>query len=306
MRRLKNRKQIDMMKRLHRTLLLIPLLIGLWACAASNEPFPTLTEIPPAPTRTSTPSPPTPTLTITPLGCLTQPGRAEQGVVQETTPPQEYLIYLPPCYDEIPDMRYPVLYLLHGQTYTDDQWVRLGAVKVMDRLLLNKEIPPFIIIFPDDRYWNVQAGPGFGDRLVNHLIPYIDQNYRTLADREHRAIGGMSRGAGWAFRLGLQRWDLFGTLGLHSLAVFSNDRSLYEEWLTAIPPASWPNIFMDGGEGDPEMGFNSSIESMLTELDIPHEWHLYPGEHDEMYWRAHVEEYLRWYAGIWTEQSQEQ
>ncbi len=306
MPRLKNRKQIDIMIHLRRTLLLIPLLAGLWACSTPNEPIATPTVVPPTPTQTPTPLPPTPTPTATPLGCLTQPGRVEQGVLQETTPPQQYLIFLPPCYDDQPDVRYPVLYLLHGQTYTDDQWVRLGAVKVMDKLLLNGEISPFIIVFPDDRYWNVQAGPGFGERLVDHLVPYVDQNYRTLADREHRAIGGMSRGAGWTLRLGLERWDLFGTLGLHSLAAFADDRPFLSDWLKEIPPASWPNIFMDMGESDQELGFNSQFENTLTQLGIPHEWHLYPGAHDEAYWGAHVEEYLRWYAQVWAEQANEQ
>jgi enterochelin esterase-like enzyme len=230
----------------------------------------------------------------------------EQGIVEETKPPQEYLIYLPPCYDEMPDLRYPVLYLLHGQTYNDDQWVRLGAVEVMDRLFLKEDVSPFIIVFPDDRYWNVEAGPGFGQRLVDHLMPYIDQNYRSLADREHRAIGGMSRGAGWALRLGLRRWELFGTLGLHSLAAFGDDRPFLRNWLEAIPPEKWPEIFIDTGENDSELGFNLLFENTLTQLGIPHEWHLYPGAHDEAYWEAHAEEYLRWYAEGWAEQAEEQ
>jgi enterochelin esterase-like enzyme len=295
-----------MMKQLRRTFFLFSLLTGLWACTPPSVPTPTPTAIPATLTQTTTPLPPTATPTATPLGCLTQPGRIEQGVVQATTPPQEYLIYLPPCYDEKPDLRYPVLYLLHGQTYTDDQWVRLGAVEVMDRLLLNNETSPFIIVFPDDRYWNVQAGPGFGQRLVDYLVPYIDLNYHTLADRDHRAIGGMSRGAGWALRLGLQRWELFGTLGLHSLAAFSDDRPVLRYWLVAIPAESRPNIFIDTGESDSELGFNSLFESLLIELGIPHEWHLYPGAHDEAYWRAHVEEYLRWYAEVWTGQAEGQ
>ncbi len=291
---------------LRRTLFLIPLLAGFWACTPPNEPAPTPTAISITPTFTPTVLPPTPTPTVTPLSCLAQPGRVEKGAVQETKPPQEYLIYLPPCYDEKPDLRYPVLYLLHGQTYTDDQWVRLGAVEVMDKLLLKNEASPFIIVFPDDRYWNVQAGPGFGQRLVDHLVPTIDRTYRTLADREHRAIGGMSRGAGWALRLGLQRWNLFGTLGLHSLAAFADDRPFLGAWLEAIPPEAWPNIFIDTGESDSELGFNSLFESMLTEFGIPHEWHLYPGAHDEAYWSAHVEEYLRWYAEVWAEQAEGQ
>lgn len=295
-----------MITRLHRTLLLFSFLIGLWACSPPIESTATPTTIPPTPSKKLTPLPPTPIPTATPLGCLTQPGRVEQGAVQETVPPQEYLIYLPPCYDEKPDLRYPVLYLLHGQTYIDDQWVRLGAVSVADKLILGGEALPFIIVFPDDRYWNTPSGPGFGQRLIDYLIPYIDQNYRTVADREHRALGGMSRGAGWTLRLGLQHWELFGSLGLHSLAAFGADRPFLEEWLGLIPPASWPDIFIDVGESDTELGFNSLFEKMLTQYGIPHEWHLYPGAHDETYWGAHVEEYIRWHTEIWMQQGTEQ
>ena len=69
--------------------------------------------------------------------------------------------------------------LLHGQTYTDDQWVRLGAATIADQLILAGEAPPFIIVFPDDRYWNLVSGPAFGARLVDALIPYIDATYRN-------------------------------------------------------------------------------------------------------------------------------
>lgn len=295
-----------MMIRLHRTLFFLSLLIGFWSCSPLDEPVITPTPIPATATETSTSFPPTLTPTATPLGCLTQPGRVEQGAVQETVPPQEYLIYLPPCYDEKPETKYPVLYLLHGQTYIDDQWVRLGAVTAADRLILSGEASPFIIVFPDDRYWNAPAGPGFGQRLIDYLIPYIDRNYRTLADRDNRALAGMSRGAGWTLRLGLKRWELFGTLGLHSLAAFGADRPFLEDWLGLIPPESWPNIFIDVGESDTELGFNSLFEGMLTQYGIPHEWHLYPGAHNEAYWRAHVEEYLRWHTEIWMQQAIEQ
>lgn len=289
------------MIRLRRILLFLPLLSGLWACSPSNQPTPTLTVIPATPTPIP---PPTITPTATPLGCLSRPGRVEQGVVNETNPPQEYLIYLPPCYDEKTDLRYPVIYLLHGQTYTDDQWLRLGVAAAANRLILNHETPPFIIVLPDDRYWNVPAGPGFGQRLVEDLIPYVDRHYRTLPDRRYRALGGMSRGAGWTLRLGLQRWDLFGALGLHSLAAFGEDRPFLQDYLEQVPPEAWPRIFMDMGDKDQELGFNSQFEALLTQMGIPHEWHLYPGAHDEPYWSAHVEEYLRWYALGWEQQTE--
>ncbi len=99
----------------------------------------------------------------------------------------------------------------------------------------------------------MQAGPGFGKRLVENIIPYIDANYRTLADRDHRAIGGMSRGAGWSLRLGLADWKLFGAIGLHSLAVMQKDASRIGDWLADIPVSQRPHIFMDIGDNDQEL-----------------------------------------------------
>ena len=285
----------------------LTLLATICACSPSNQSISTLTH--PTPTasqtlqQTFTPAPPTVTSTATQasLACLTQPGRVDAGNLESTNPAQEYLIYLPPCYDEKTEERYPVLYLLHGQTYTHDQWVRLGAVNVIDNLILSRESVPFIVVFPDDRYWNLPPGPGFGQRLVENLIPYIDQNYRTIANRDHRAIGGMSRGAGWALRLGLTRWDLFSTIGLHSLAVLQKDASKIEDWLADIPPPSRPRVFMDIGDNDQELSMASQMETQFNEYGLLHEWHLYAGTHTEEYWSAHMEEYIQWYAEGWNE-----
>ena len=228
------------------------------------------------------------------------PGRIEEGSLDSFRPAQEFRVYLPPCYDEKTDERYPVLYLLHGQTYTDDQWIRLGATRVLDALIVSGESRPFIIVFPDDRYWNLEAGPAFGDRLINDIVPYIDATYRTLPDRSHRAIGGMSRGAGWSLRLGLSRWELFSAIGLHSLAVLQKDASRIEGWIGKIPPSSRPQIFMDIGENDQELLMAQRVESQFNDFDVLHEWYLYSGAHTEEYWSAHVEEYMRWYAGQWN------
>lgn len=286
-----------------RTKLLSLLLSLLTAFTACSPPAPTLpTATAPPPVATSIPQA-TPTIsffpTPTPLTCLTQPGRVEEGVLDSFRPAQEFRIYLPPCYDEQLDKRYPVLYLLHGQTYNDDQWVRLGAVHVLDELILSGESQPFIIVFPDDRYWNLEAGPGFGTRLIDDIIPHIDENYRTIPDRDHRAIGGLSRGAGWSLRLGLTRWELFGTIGLHSLAVLQKDASRLSQWVSSIPASSRPTIFMDIGDNDQELALAKRIESQFNNFDLSHEWHLYSGAHTEEYWGAHVEEYIRWYAGQW-------
>jgi enterochelin esterase-like enzyme len=281
--------------------ILLTLLATITACSSSNQPLPTSTPAPLTPTLKPTPTASSvPASTIIPLACLINPGRIEEGRLDSTKPPQEFRIYLPPCYDEKTDQRYPVLYLLHGQTYTDDQWIRLGAVKVIDALIKSGESIPFIIVFPDDHYWNLPPGPGFGQRLVDELVPYIDNTYRTLPDRNHRAIGGMSRGAGWALRLGLTRWDLFGTIGLHSLAVLQKDASQVTGWLADIPPSSRPRVFMDIGDNDQELEMAQVVESQFNSDGLLHEWHLYSGAHTEEYWRAHVEEYIQWYADGWN------
>jgi enterochelin esterase-like enzyme len=292
-----------------RAVLLMTLLAFITACSPPNQPAPTSTPSSP----TATPFSPTATpLLNNPIevstsvsdsqknGCLSQPGRVENGKVESTKPPQEYIIYLPACYDEQTDEHFPVLYLLHGQTYTADQWIRLGAVDTLDQLIISGESRPFIIVFPDDRFWNLEAGSGFGDRLVNALVPYIDETYRTLPNRNHRAIGGLSRGSGWALELGLTRWDLFSIIGLHSLAVLQGDGSQIEQWLTEVPPSSYPNIFMDSGDNDPELAMALNVESMFTKNGIIHEWHLFSGAHTEEYWSAHVGEYISWYASQWN------
>ncbi|HMB24910.1 MAG TPA: alpha/beta hydrolase-fold protein, partial [Anaerolineales bacterium] len=147
---------------------------------------------------------------------------------------------------------------------------------------------------------NLPPGPAFGQRLVEQLVPYIDATYRTFPDRDHRAIGGMSRGAGWALRLGLTHWDLFGTIGLHSLAVFQEDASQVTDWLGTIPPSMRPRVFMDLGDNDPELARARQVEAQFNEFGLSHEWHLYRGNHSEAYWSTHVQEYIQWYADGWN------
>ncbi len=284
----------------------LALLIGLSACQPSKEIIPTQTGAPVTETAiaSATPSPtPAPP---TPLVCLTEPGALKQDVVSTTKPPQEFIIYLPPCYDSAIDTHYPVLYLLHGQTYTDDQWVRLGVPAMADQLIHNGASIPFIIVFPDDRYWNVDAGSGFGDRFINSLIPYVDQSYRTLTDRANRSLGGLSRGGGWAVELGLGHTDLFGALGLHSPAIFKDNAPYLTRIIADIPPEDRPNLWVDIGDADMELSRAILFEEILTQSDYLHEFHLLSGDHTENYWSAHVDKYLRWYVEQWEKEPVEQ
>ena len=298
MRRMKTRRATKWMA------WFLTLLAFITACSPSDLPALTSTSNPStsAPQPTLTPSATTDLSTTDPTqpACLSRRGRVDSGTVESTEPAQEYLIYLPPCYDEQTDQRYPVLYLLHGQTYTADQWIRLGAVDSLDRLIRFHQARPFIIVFPNDRYWYTETGSGFGDRVVDALIPFIDDHYRTNPNRQQRAIGGMSRGAGWALRLGLSHWNQFSIIGLHSLAVFQEDGSRIDKWLKEIPTSSYPTVFMDIGDNDRELANARKAESLFNDYGLSHEWHLYSGAHTEEYWQAHVPEYIEWYAAQWN------
>ena len=254
------------------------------------------------------PSPqPSPTLTPSPTQevCWRQGGRIEINQIRNNLLllPLEFRVYLPPCYDQHTSNRYPVLYLIHGQTYNDDQWDRLGVDEIADQLIAAGELPPFLVVMPRDRVWSQPSEDKFGQAVIEALLPLIDTDYRTLADRRYRAVGGLSRGAGWAVHLGLSHWDSFGAIGAHSLPVFYSDLPFIKQWLDAIPPDSLPRIYLDLGDKDRLQLTRSAkwFEELLAQKDIPHEWHLYPGYHEEAYWQAHLEEYLRWYGEGWKD-----
>ncbi len=274
---------------------------GLSACTPSVQAFPTPVVLTPTATATQPPTPIPATPTATPLTCLTEPGSLVKDMVPTTKPPQAFIIYLPPCYQSQTDLRYPVLYLLNGQTYNMDQWVRLGAPAYADRMIQANQSPPFVIVFPDDRYWNSEAGPGFGSRFINDLIPYVDKNYRTLADRAHRSLGGLSRGGGWTVQLGMKYPELFGALGLHSPAVFKEDAPYVEAYIQHMPAGTRPRLWLDIGDSDKELGYGLELEDILTRNDYIHDFHLFTGDHSENYWSAHIEAYLRWYIQAWQE-----
>lgn len=262
------------------------------------------TSPPPSPLASPTPAaPPSSTPTPAPPPCLKQGGRKEAGSLE--TPllrqPLEFLVYLPPCYDEEPERRYPVLYLIHGQSYNQDQWDRLGADELVDQLYPSGELPPFMIVMPRDRVWTQPTEDLFGQAVAEVLIPYIDRTYRSLPDRAYRAVGGLSRGGGWAVHLGIHYRHLFGALGGHSPAIFHTDTQHLRSILTKTPLEELPRIYLDIGDKDRPEILRSALwfENLLTELGIPHRWHLFSGYHEEAYWSAHLESYLRWYAQDW-------
>lgn len=231
------------------------------------------------------------------------------GMVEAFSLPSELLdhdlrlrVYTPACYEEHDDARYPVLYFIHGQTYNEDQWDRLGADEAADALIADGEVAPFIIVMPADQsHYTQPAANAFDEAVVEELIPWVDETYRTISERESRAVGGLSRGASWAFHLAIFYPELFGAMGGHSPPVFQEDAPRMRAMLDLLTVELRPRIWLDIGNGDQVAILESAtwFEGLLNERDIPHQWSLFPGNHSEQYWSSHVELYLRWYAEEW-------
>ncbi len=147
-------------------------------------------------------------------------------------------VYTPPGYER-GAQRYPVLYLLHGGGDTDDSWPTVGrAGAILDNLIAEKKTVPMIVVMPAghvSRTFQLRTGQNtmghdeFNTDLTGSVVPYIDKNYRTQADRDHRAIGGLSMGGLQTLTLSLTRSDLFSYVGVFSSGWFSQMRDQVEK-----------------------------------------------------------------------------
>lgn len=146
-----------------------------------------------------------------------------------TGQPRRVMVYTPPGYDADPKTKYPVLYLQHGGGEDETGWSKQGHMHfILDNLIAEKKAVPMVVVM--ERGYATRAGEqpaapqpgrGFGggafeDVVLKDLIPMIDATYRTLADREHRAIAGLSMGSGQAMQIGLTHTDTFSAVGAFS------------------------------------------------------------------------------------------
>ncbi len=240
-----------------------------------------------------------PSATETPTPCVENTGSIiDQDVPSETLGEAiNVKIYLPPCYDRYPDAQYAVLYMLHGQTSLDDQWVRLGLLSTMDALLAQNLVEPFLIVLPAESRSNIEGyNSKYGDAIVKDVIPYIEENFRACTERTCRAIGGLSRGGNWAVHLGFENPELFTAVGAHSTPLFYGEISNMERVVTNQEIAeTLPIFYVDAGDKDEDLGDVFLFNNTLQELNIPHVFNVFLGYHDEAYWSTHAQDYLLWY-----------
>jgi len=291
------------MKLCSRQLWLATLVWVTTACSSSVQALlPIVTPAPlPLPTATATsaptltPAPPIPTPSLLPV-CLETRGTITAASMDSAVlgEPMAMQVYLPPCYTADETRSYPVLYLLHGLKMNEKSWAELGAADTADSLIAARNIPPLIIVMPYDR-----EDEDFGEAIITELLLHVDNHYRTIPKRSYRALGGMSYGAGWVVDVGFQHPELFGALGMHSLAIFYRDEGKVSRWLDKIPADLRPRIYIDIGQGDKLIVSASWLDEALTKRGIAHEYYLNPGSHSDAYWAKQLPDYLRWYTQAW-------
>ena len=138
-------------------------------------------------------------------------------------------VYVPAEYENNPDKKYPVLYLVHGWGEDEKGWSNQGHMaNIMDGLIASGKAVPMIVVMPSgDIKTNSDVREATGtvmDIYANDLIPYIDQTFRTYTDREHRAMAGLSRGGFQTCLTVSDHLDKFAWMGTFSgLFVFGDE-----------------------------------------------------------------------------------
>lgn len=187
-------------------------------------------------------------------------------------------VYTPYGY-EAGTTKYPVLYLLHGAGGDEDAWSTMGrACQIMDNLIEKKLAKPMIVVMTNGNANQTAAqndvplarsqGQGnafsttgkFEESIVKDVVPYIDKNYRTYADRGHRAITGLSMGGAHATLAGLNNTDKFAWVGSFSGA--------FVLWPNARDPQGAQNLNLDAVGNKVFPNLNSSANSKLKLLYI--------------------------------------
>ncbi len=205
-------------------------------------------------------------------------------------------VYTPPGYSR--EKKYPVLYLLHGIGGDQYEWTRGGAANViLDNLYADKKAVPMIVVLPNGRAAKdvtardpfPKQGPAFAvfeKDLLNDLIPYIEKNYSVKADREARALAGLSMGGGQSLNFGLNNLDTFAWVGGFSSA--PNTRppaTLIKDHAAAASKLRL--LYVACGDRDGLFRISQGVHNMLVEKKVPHVYRVIPGgQHDFKVWKS--------------------
>jgi enterochelin esterase-like enzyme len=206
------------------------------------------------------------------------------------------LIYTPPGYSA--EKKYPVLYLLHGIGGDKLEWLNGGHPEViLDNLYAEKKVEPMIIVMPngramkDDRATGnifdrekVEAFATFEKDLLIDLIPFVEKNFPVIADRESRAIAGLSMGGGQSLNFGLGNLNTFAWVGGFSSA----PNTKRPEELVPDPAKAKEQLkllWLSCGDKDGLITFSKRTHDFLKTNSVPHIYYIEHGYHDFKVWK---------------------
>ena len=218
---------------------------------------------------------------------------------QVTGQPRRAFVYTPPDYDRQPPQRYGVLYLQHGAGESERAWSAQGRVHfILDNLIAARRAVPMLVVM-DNGYATAcdaskaERGSAFAAVVVQDLIPLVDGRYRTLADREHRAVAGLSMGAMQAIGVGLKHPDLFGSIGWFSGVErdFDPQTSFGGALADAAKAnARWRLLWFGRGRQESPAG-RTDFHEKLAKAGIRHVWYECDGTHEWQVWRMHLHDF---------------
>jgi enterochelin esterase-like enzyme len=210
---------------------------------------------------------------------------------------RKMLVYTPPGYSA--DRKYPVLYLLHGIGGDETEWQRFASPNIiLDNLIADGKAEPMIIVMPNGRAQendrpegNVYAGApafaNFENDLLNDVIPAIEARYSVIADREHRALAGLSMGGGQSLNFGLSHLDTFAWVGGFSSAPNTKaPRELVPDPETATNQLKL--LYLSCGNKDGLIRISQGVHVYLKEQNVPHIWHVDSHGHDAETWSKNL------------------
>ncbi len=233
---------------------------------------------------------------------------------------RDITVYLPAGYDEQVERRYPVLYLHDGQNLFDPESAFVtgqhwGIAETADAVIDAGEVAPLIIVgihntgprrlseythSADPKLGGGEADC-YGMLLVEELVPFIQETFRTLPDAAHTGLGGSSLGGLVSLYLGLRYPEVFGRLAILSPSIWWDRRSILKVLREVGRPESRARIWLDAGdaEGPRTQPDAALLANQLVEQgwrpgqDLHYEW-IPGGTHDELAWAARVGPMLRW------------
>jgi enterochelin esterase-like enzyme len=210
--------------------------------------------------------------------------------------PRKVVVYTPPNYDA--KQKYPVMYLMHGIGGRETDWTRGGgrANIILDNLVADKKIVPFVCVMPDgcataqrssSAMSDFNAFANFEKDLLGDLMPYIESHYSTMNDRDQRAISGLSMGGGQGLNFGINNLDKFAFVGGFSAA--PNLAPANQNVAKVQTAKNKPSVLWIGcGDRDNLITGSWNLHQGLANAKIDHVWYVDAGVHEWAVWQNNL------------------